>query len=43
MVLTFLVSSSLLFCFAMSFLFSLCIVGSPFLRNVFDRVEYVQR
>jgi hypothetical protein len=43
MVLTYCLSSSLLFCFAMSFLFSLCIVGSPLLKNVPDREEYIQR
>ncbi len=43
MIVTYLVSSSVLFCFAMSFLFSLCIVGSPFLRATIDREEYLQR
>ena len=43
MIFTYFIASSFLFCFAMSFLFSLCIVGSPFLRNVYDREEYTQR
>ena len=43
MVLTYCLASSLLFCFTMSFLFSLCILGSPLLRNSVDRVEYTQR
>lgn len=43
MVLAYSLGSSLLFCFSMSFLFSLCIVGSPFLREIHDREEYMQR
>lgn len=43
MVFSYFLGSSLLFCFTMSFLFSLCIVGSPFLRDVIDREEYSQR
>jgi hypothetical protein len=43
MLLTYCLSSSILFCFTMSFLFSLCIIGSPFLRGTFDREEYTQR
>ena len=43
MVLTYCLCSSLLFCFTMSFLFSLCIVGSPLLKNAYDRAEYTQR
>jgi len=43
MVLTYYICSSILFCFAMSFLFSLCIVGSPFLKDVTDQTEYVRR
>ncbi len=44
MILTYLVSSSVLFCFAMSFLFSLCIVGSPLLRSeTMDHEEFLQR
>ena len=43
MVFSYFLSSSILFCFTMSFLFSLCIVGSPFLRDVIDREEYSQR
>jgi len=43
MVFSYFLGSSLLFCFTMSFLFSLCIVGSPFLRDAIDREEYVQR
>ncbi len=43
MVLSYFLASSILFCFTMSFLFSLCIVGSPFLRDVIDSEEYSQR
>ena len=43
MVLSFCIGSSMLFCFTMSFLHSLCIVGSPFLKDVYDRREYSQR
>lgn len=43
MVFSYFLGSSLLFCFTMSFLFSLCMVGSPFLRDVIDREEYSQR
>ena len=44
MVLTYFLASSLLFCFTMSFLFSLCIVGSPLLRDVYnDNQAFRQR
>ena len=43
MVLTYSVCSFSLFCFTMSFLFSLCILGSPLLRNTHDREEHKQR
>lgn len=43
MVFSYFLGSSLLFCFTMSFLFSLCMAGSPFLRDAIDREEYVQR
>ena len=43
MVFSYFLGSSLLFCFTMSFLFSLCMAGSPFLRDTIDREEYVQR
>ncbi len=43
MIMSYFVGSSILFCFTMSFLFSLCIVGSPFLRNIQDHEEYSQR
>jgi len=36
MVLIYFSASALLFCFAMSFFFSLCVVGSPLLRDVYD-------
>ena len=36
MVLAYFFGSALLFCFAFSFLFSLCVVGSPLLRDVYD-------
>ncbi len=43
MILSYCLSSSILFCFTMSFLFSLCIIGSPFLRGIMDREEYTQK
>jgi len=44
MVLAYFFGSALLFCFAMSFLFSLCVVGSPLLRDVYDDpTAYSQR
>jgi len=43
MLITYSVSSSLLFCFTFSFLFSLCILGSPLLRDVYDPDEHTQR
>ena len=44
MVFAYFFGSALLFCFAMSFLFSLCIVGSPLLRDVYDDPQaYSQR
>lgn len=43
MILSYCLGSSILFCFTMSFLFSLCIVGSPFLRNIYDEEVYSQR
>ena len=43
MILAYCLSSSLLFCFTMSFLFSLCILGSPLLKGVFDIEEHTQR
>jgi len=36
MILAYFFGSALLFCFAMSFLFSLCIIGSPLLKDVYD-------
>ena len=36
MVLAYFFGSALLFCFVFSFLFSLCVVGSPLLRDVYD-------
>merc|ERR1712061_432716 len=39
MVFSYFLGSSFLFCFTMSFLFSLCIVGSPYLRDVIDEEE----
>jgi len=35
--------SSLLFCFAMFFFLSLCILGSPLFKDVFDQEEYGNR
>lgn len=43
MLITYSLSSSLLFCFTFSFLFSLCILGSPLLRDVYDPDEHTQR
>lgn len=43
MVICYSISSSLLFCFTMSFLFSLCILGSPLLREAYDPEEHTQR
>merc|ERR1711971_779467 len=42
-VICFSIFSSLLFCFTFSFLFSLCILGSPLLRDVYDPDEHTQR
>jgi len=43
MLISFSIFSSLLFCFTFSFLFSLCILGSPLLRDVYDPDEHTQR
>jgi len=43
MMMTYSVGSSILFCFTFSFLFSLCILGSPLLRDVYDPDEHTQR
>merc|ERR1711934_446622 len=43
MIITYSIFSSLLFCFTFSFLFSLCILGSPLLRDVYDPEEHTQR
>jgi len=43
MLISFSMFSSLLFCFTFSFLFSLCILGSPLLRDVYDPDEHTQR
>lgn len=43
MLISYSVFSSLLFCFTFSFLFSLCILGSPLLRDVYDPDEHTQR
>jgi NADH:ubiquinone oxidoreductase subunit 5 (subunit L)/multisubunit Na+/H+ antiporter MnhA subunit len=43
MVICYSIASSLLFCFTMSFLFSLCILGSPLLREAYDPEEHTQR
>ena len=42
MLISFSIFSSLLFCFTFSFLFSLCILGSPLLRDVYDPDEHTQ-
>ena len=36
MLISYSIFSSLLFCFTMSFLFSLCILGSPLLSHTYD-------
>jgi len=43
MLMSYSIFSSLLFCFTFSFLFSLCILGSPLLRDVYDPDEHTQR
>jgi flagellar biogenesis protein FliO len=43
MLISYSIFSSLLFCFTFSFLFSLCILGSPLLRDVYDPDEHTQR
>jgi len=43
MIITYSICSSILFCLTFSFLFSLCILGSPLLRDVFDPDEHTQR
>ena len=43
MLISFSIFSSLCFCFTFSFLFSLCILGSPLLRDVYDPDEHTQR
>lgn len=43
MIICYCIASSLLFCFTMSFLFSLCILGSPLLREAYDPEEHTQR
>merc|ERR1711902_205903 len=43
MLISFSIFSSLLFCFTFSFLFSLCILGYPLLRDVYDPDEHTQR
>jgi len=43
MIISYSIFSSLCFCFTFSFLFSLCILGSPLLRDVYDPDEHTQR
>ena len=43
MIITYSIFSSILFCLTFSFLFSLCILGSPLLRDTFDPDEHTQR
>jgi len=43
MILAYCFSSSILFCFTFTFLFSLCILGSPLLKGAFDIEEHTQR
>ena len=43
MIITYSIFSSILFCLTFSFLFSLCILGSPLLRDVYDPDEHTQR
>ena len=43
MIITYSIFSSILFCLTFSFLFSLCILGSPLLKGVFDIEEHTQR
>lgn len=43
MLISYSIMSSILFCFTFSFLFSLCILGSPLLRDVYDPDEHTQR
>ena len=43
MIISYSIFSSILFCFTFSFLFSLCILGSPLLRDVYDPDEHTQR
>jgi len=43
MLISYSIFSSILFCFTFSFLFSLCILGSPLLRDVYDPDEHTQR
>ena len=43
MIITYSIFSSVLFCLTFSFLFSLCILGSPLLRDVYDPDEHTQR
>lgn len=43
MLISYSIFSSLCFCFTFSFLFSLCILGSPLLRDVYDPDEHTQR
>ena len=43
MIIAYSIFSSILFCLTFSFLFSLCILGSPLLRDTFDPDEHTQR
>jgi len=43
MLISYSICSSILFCFTFSFLFSLCILGSPLLRDTYDPDEHTQR
>jgi len=43
MIITYSIFSSVLFCLTFSFLFSLCILGSPLLRDTYDPDEHTQR
>ena len=43
MIITYSIFSSILFCLTFSFLFSLCILGSPLLRDTYDPDEHTQR
>ncbi|XP_023325888.1 histamine H2 receptor [Eurytemora carolleeae] len=43
MPITYIFSSSILFCFSMGFLFSLCILGSPLLKGAYDPEEHSKK